>query len=273
MPVSCRPGWLPCLGLLVLTHGANAHNPVTSQGDEQIAGLISAGLLCGFWLVYLLGAWRRPPARYQWVCFHIATLLCALALLGPLDDWAETSTAAHMLQHMLLIIAITPCWVIARPLAQVYAGSGRWLAWCWKRLLRLTAHPLLMAYLQGAAIWFWHMPYFYMLAVNNPWWHLLEHASFLLGSGLFWWAILRNQRRKAPWALLALLFTLMHTGFLGAVLTFAKAPLYGESRDLPDQQLAGLIMWVAGAIPYLIASGWIGYRWFQQLQKRINDAD
>jgi putative membrane protein len=59
---------------------------------------------------------------------------------------------------------------------------------------------------------------------------------------------------------------LMHTGFLGAVLTFARAPLYGEARDLQDQQLAGLIMWVLAAIPYIIASAWIAHRWFRQLE-------
>jgi len=60
----------------------------------------------------------------------------------------------------------------------------------------------------------------------------------------------------------------MHTGFLGAVLTFAGTPLYDEARSLPDQQLAGLIMWVPGAIPYLLASAWVGHRWDQQLHRR-----
>lgn len=61
--------------------------------------------------------------------------------------------------------------------------------------------------------------------------------------------LLAGAAKRAPWALLALLFTLMHTGFLGAVLTFAESPLYGEARSLADQQLAGLIMWVVGSVP------------------------
>jgi len=44
----------------------------------------------------------------------------------------------------------------------------------------------------------------------------------------------------------------MHTGSLGALLTFARAPLYPPG-DLADQQLAGLVMWVPGGLVYLAA--------------------
>ncbi|WP_152208078.1 hypothetical protein [Marinobacter changyiensis] len=33
-------------------------------------------------------------------------------------------------------------------------------------------------------------------------------------------------------------------------------------------KLAGLIMWVLGAIPYLLAAGWIGWRGYWQWQRR-----
>ena len=75
--------------------------------------------------------------------------------------------------------------------------------------------------------------------------------------------------------MVAVLITLMHTGFLGALLTFANAPLYATPnsvigaplRTLADQQLAGLLMWVVGGFPYFAAAVWIGYRWYQQLQR------
>jgi len=105
--------------------------------------------------------------------------------------------------------------------------------------------------------------------VAHPWWHVVEHLLFIVSATLFWWAILRSSRLLVPWALLALLFTLMQTGLLGALLTFASEPLYGEARSLEDQQLAGLIMWVLGAVPYLLASGWLGWRWLLTMQRRI----
>lgn len=259
---------LPYAGLV------QAHNPITSVGEEQIAALLTLFALVVYWLFYLVGVKRKRPSSGQLVLFQLAAGLCAFAVLGPLDDWAKTSSAAHMTQHMLLMVVIAPLWVMSRPLAQIIAGSGRMWAWCWRSpfmlMLGLARRPLVAAYVHGAIVWFWHMPYFYMLAVENVWWHAFEHLCFLLTAGVFWWAVLKGGRRNTPWALLALLFTLMHTGFLGALLTFASAPLYGEARSLGDQQLAGLIMWVLGAVPYFMAAVWMGNAWYKQLQHQLD---
>ena len=255
--------------LLFLAPTAWAHNPVTSEGDARWVGIINLLLLVGFWGLYVVGQIQRPVVRWRSALFHATTVLALLTLLGPLDDWAKTSTAAHMVQHMALMVVIAPLWVISRPLPQIAGSLGRTGQWLWRPLLQLTRFPLTTAYLHAAAIWVWHVPTFYMLVVENPWWHLIEHACFLLTAGLFWWAVLRASPRRRPFALLAVLFTLMHTGFLGAVLTFADSVLYDEARGIADQQLAGLIMWVVGALPYLGAAGWVGYLWMQQLQKRM----
>jgi cytochrome c oxidase assembly factor CtaG len=196
-------------------------------------------------------------------------LLCWFAVLGPLDQWAQNSASAHMSQHMLFMVVIAPLWVLSGPLPQLAAATGRGGALVWGPLLRFTRHPMLAAWLHGLVIWFWHTPRFYLLALEHPWWHVLEHALFLATAGLFWWAVLRQGRGRTHWALFALLLTLMHTGFLGAVLTFARAPLYGSAGSLPDQQLAGLIMWVPGAIPYLLAAAWVGYRGYRQLRRQL----
>lgn len=244
---------------------ALAHSPVEGSGQEQAAALLSAALLVGLWLSYVLGAARIVPGRWRGITFHGAVALCYLAVLGPLDQWAETSAAAHMSQHMLFMVVIAPLWVLARPLPQLAAGLGSLFPLLARPAMGLAAFPMVSACLHGAVLWFWHVPFFYRLALENPWWHTVEHACFLLSAGLFWWAVLRSSLRRTPWALLAVLLTLVHTGFLGAILTFAQAPLYGEGRGLQDQQLAGLIMWVVGGIPYLLAAGWIGHRWFRRL--------
>lgn len=261
---------MPLVFLLLLTGvgfcpTALAHTPLEGSSQERLAALLTALLLATFWLVYWRGARRRPPRWRHALSFHGATLLCFFAVLGPLDEMAETSAAAHMLQHMLFMVVIAPLWVLAQPLSQWIAGAGKLLARFWQPLLRLTHYPVSVAWLHGAVIWFWHTPVFYVLALEKPWWHTLEHACFLVTAGLFWWAVLRSSQGKAPQALLALLLTLVHTGFLGAILTFARTPLYGEGRGLEDQQLAGLIMWVAGAIPYLMACVWVGHRWFRRI--------
>ncbi|OOG21027.1 hypothetical protein B1C78_16800 [Thioalkalivibrio denitrificans] len=248
---------------------ALAHSPLAGDGQERLVAWLTLLLLGLLWATYMIGARRIRPRRWQAWLFHGTALLCLATLLGPLDDWAKTGTAAHMTQHMLLMGVIAPLWVVSRPLPQLVSASRTLTPVLWGPLLQLVRYPLLCACLHAIAIWFWHMPRFYMAAVENPWWHLLEHASFLLTAGLFWWSVFQGASRRAPWALLAVLFTLMHTGFLGAILSFAGQPLYGEARDLADQQLAGLIMWVPGAIPYLLATAWVGYRWWQRMLWRM----
>lgn len=255
-----------CAGfLLIVSNTAHAHNPFSGSIEQRIAGTVSALLLLAFVLLYVRGCNRvRPPLSYE-VGFYLVCVICAISVLGPLDELAKNSTAAHMVQHMLLIVVIAPLWVLTRPLPQLVAGGVRGLLPVLKPVLRLVRQPMTTAGLHGAAIWVWHVPYFYMLAVDSPGWHTFEHACFLFTGGLFWWAILRSNSRNLPQAILALLLTLMHTGFLGAVLTFARVPLYDESRSLGDQQLAGLIMWVAGAVPYLLALAWLARKWYWRI--------
>jgi len=137
---------LLALALSLAPH-VQAHNPLAGELEERLAGLLTALLLLGFWLVYSLGARRVRTARWRQVLFHATALLSVLALLGPLDDWAKTSTAAHMAQHMLLMVVIAPLWVFSRPLPALSAMTRRIGPFLWTPLLRLTAraHHLRLA--------------------------------------------------------------------------------------------------------------------------------
>lgn len=256
------------LALLLLPASGVAHSPFAGDRQEQVAATLSAALLGVLWLVWWRGARRQPPGARRWWLFQSAVVVCLLATLGPLDDLAETSTAVHMVQHMLFMVVIAPLWVLSKPLPQMVAGGGRWLLPVAAPLLRLARYPAWMACLHGLVIWFWHIPFFYLLALENPWWHIIEHAMFLVSAGLFWWAVLYGPERRRSMALMALLLTLMHTGFLGAILTFSGVSLYGEERALGSQQLAGLIMWVPGAVPYIGAALWLAWRWSQALERK-----
>lgn len=254
------------LGLLIVAPtGAWAHNPFHGSIEERVAGSVNLALLMIFWILYLRGMEQRAPARRHALGFHLVLVLCVITILGPLDTMAQTSTAAHMTQHMLLMGVIAPLWTLCRPLPQLIAGGGRAVWPALKPTLRIAQRPMLAAIIHAIAIWFWHLPFFYMLAVDNPGWHTIEHLCFLGTAGLFWWAVLRSNSGNLPSAMLALLLTLAHTGFLGAILTFSQAPLYGESRHIADQQLAGLIMWVPGGLPYLGAMAWLTARWYRNI--------
>lgn len=241
---------------------AAAHGNVWTGDGAHAPIWLSQALFTLAWFSYAWGAARRAPQPARRATFHAGMLLAGLALFGPFDDLAGSSTAWHMVQHMLLIVVVAPLLVLARPLAQWRAAWGGALDPAWRMVLRWARRPMWCAMLHAAAIWIWHAPAPYMTAVQHNGWHVLEHASFLFSGWLFWWAVLRPGRAGVLGATLALLFTVMHTGLLGALLTFAEAPLYWrESRELWDQQLAGLVMWIPGGTVYLAVAAWAGHRW------------
>nr|WP_305907439.1 cytochrome c oxidase assembly protein [Methylomarinum sp. Ch1-1]MDP4520193.1 cytochrome c oxidase assembly protein [Methylomarinum sp. Ch1-1] len=242
---------------LLLMDSALAHGLVEDLEESRIPLILGGLLPVVLWLIYAVGAWRVPPTRGRWLAFHAASLAAALTMFGAFGGWSANSSAIHMIEHMLIMVFIAPFYVMARPLPQWRAISGRTSIWLCMPLLRLSRYPLRAACLQSGAIWFWHTPKLYNLVLARPWWHLVEHVCLALIAGIFWWSILH---RRSALALLALLLTLMATGMLGAVLTFAHMPLFDDSSSLQDQQLAGLIMWAPAGLPYLLAGAWCGRR-------------
>ncbi|MGH6612254.1 MAG: cytochrome c oxidase assembly protein, partial [Burkholderiaceae bacterium] len=129
--------------------------------------------------------------------------------------------------------------------------------------------------LHAAAIWVWHVPRLFDASVTNPWVHALQHASFLFSALVFWYALFAHQQRAMT--IVYLLTTAIHTGVLGALLTFAPAPLYSAYADttgaygltpLEDQQLGGLIMWVPAGFVLVFAGVVLFSRWLDVAARR-----
>ena len=186
-----------------------------------------------------------------------------------------------MLQHEGLMLIAAPLLVMARPLplflwalphdprlsvARLLQSRGLKTGWRW-----LTA-PLTAWVAHALALWLWHAPSLFNAALRDPVLHEWQHVTFLLSALLFWHAVLRRGTHGAQgMALLYLFTTTIHTGVLGALLTFARQPLYASMEQgltpwlgltaLEDQQLGGLIMWVPGALVYVGAGLWLLSRW------------
>lgn len=198
-----------------------------------------------------------------------------LALIWPLDALGEASFAAHMGQHMMLIAVAAPLFSLAQPAPVLLAA----LPAPWRRVnallgglyavLRFLARPPVAFAIHGAIVWTWHAPLLFELALRWRWLHVLEHLAFFASALLFWFAM-RNAVRHGG-AALWVLGTLMHTGLLGALITFSPRllyPLYGKTAGMgltpmEDQQLAGLLMWVPGGACYLAAGLWLAAAWLR----------
>lgn len=228
---------------------------------------------------------HRAVRKSQIRWFAAGVLVLALALLSPLDAMGEQLFAAHMTQHMLLAVVAPPLLVCGVPeLALLWvlpAGARRRVTRLFHRrgLLRrawlaVTA-PAVAWLVHAAAIWAWHAPRLYTLALESDAAHAAEHLSFVGTGALVWWAIVhpRGQRRSAyAVGILTLFATATQTGILGALLTLTHrvwipaqsvgAAAWGLT-PLADQQLAGLIMWVPGGLLYVAAMGVLFLAWIE----------
>jgi putative membrane protein len=257
--------------------------PVRPDGIAVVACLIAtAVLLYGLGLTRLwLHTHEHAVLTWRALAFGAGCAMLVTLLLGPLDAAAPRSFALHMLQHEGLMLIAAPLLVLGKPLplflwalphdlrlvsARVLQSGGLKASWHW-----LTA-PLAAWIAHALALWLWHAPSLFNAALRDPVLHEWQHVTFLLTALLFWHAVLRHGAHGARGvALLYLFTTTVHTGVLGALLTFARRPLYASMEQgltpwlgltaLEDQQLGGLIMWVPGALVYVGAGLWLLSRW------------
>lgn len=225
----------------------------------------------------------RKALTHQTLFFLLGWLTLVIALLSPLDPLGVQLFSAHMVQHELLMIVAAPLMVMSRPFGVwMWAlpeqwrprvmGVVRWpgIAIPW----RLLTNSLLAWMVHAIALWAWHVPAFFDAALTDNSIHTWQHASFLISALFFWWTVFRDgaTRPGCGTAILYLFTTMLHTGALGALLTFSGSPWYSGYLTtaaalgwdpLADQQLGGLIMWVPGGLVYIIVALALGARWLQ----------
>ena len=253
---------------------------VFSPWDQTaLAGLTILGTV--YWMgVRELRARRAGPSRIERAAFAAGWLALVVAILPWFDAAALELFSAHMAQHELMMLVGAPLIVAGRPLATCLWA----LPDTWRRrialplqqptvvsLTRAIAAPVTAWTLHGLVVWIWHAPGLYELAVRSEPVHTLQHAMFISTSVLFWWGLVYGRYGRAGYgaAVFYVFTTAIHTGILGAMLTFAPTPLYGvyatsgHHDPLGDQQLAGLVMWIpAGLLLTIMGVGlfaaWLG---------------
>ena len=178
----------------------------------------------------------RTLRRWEIVALVAGMLTVVAALSPPLDRLADERLSAHMVQHELLVLIAAPLLVLGRPLAVCLAALPPGLRGGVSRSARAADAGALVAWLAHAvAIWVWHAPAPYDLAVRVPVLHALEHASLLGTAVLFWWALLHRPKAHAHLGAAAVYVftTALHTGLLGVLLLLARQPWYAHLISSP----------------------------------------
>jgi putative membrane protein len=218
----------------------------------------------------------RTDYRRRGLFFGAGWLLLAVALVSPLHAAGERSFSAHMFEHELLMLAAAPLLVLGEPMVLLLwglPGPARQAAGSFARLgivsslWRRLTEPVTATALQAAALWLWHAPALFDLALASEGWHAVQHLSFILSALFFWSAMLGASRKAAGGrglAALCLFATSLISGALGALMAFSESPWYARYAALgmapfgltpaEDQQVAGLIMWIPGGLVHALAA-------------------
>jgi mxaJ protein len=273
---------------LALAPFAQAHSGAQQDGEIWLTALVFAiggWYSVGFCRVYADARGGRSMLLRQGGLFASGWAVIAASLLTPLHTLGGRSFTAHMIEHELLMLVAAPLMAWSRPIGVLLwafpekvrhalggVGHRRWFANAWSSI----STPLAASLLQAAAMWIWHAPTLFNMALLNEGWHAAQHLSFVFSALLFWWSInvAATRERRPGVAAFWLFFTSIHSGFLGALMTFAQSPWYpryielglhgaGGLTPLEDQQLAGVIMWIPGGIVHaIVALAYLG-RWLK----------
>lgn len=226
---------------------------------------------------------RRVVRTGQAVAYLGGLAVVALAVASPLEAHTGARLSVHMVQHVLLVGVAAPLIAVGAPLPTLLwalpDGPRRWLTPRWRRAAshsagagwaRWAAAALV---LQVAALWAWHAPVLYEAALASEVVHALEHASFLLTSVVFWWAVAgARHRTSGGGAVVAVFVGALPATALGALMTLAGRPWYPvharQSRTaLEDQQVAGVVMWGFGGIAAVVAAVALFAAWLVALDR------
>ena len=231
-------------------------------------GIAALGALY-LWAAHRL---RKEPTLAQRSYFFAGLLVMFVSLNGPIHDLSDYYLfSAHMVQHLLLTLAMPPL---------LLAGVPGWML---RPLLTSRGVAPLARFFTRAPIAFvtfnivmagWHLPPLYNAAMANHDIHILEHLMFMTAAVLMWWPLLSQlpefPRLAYPGQMLYSFLMSIPMSIVAVYIAmsdhvlypaYAAAPRILPVSPLEDQLLGALIMWIPGGIIFMIIMTVVFFKW------------
>jgi putative membrane protein len=224
--------------------------------------------------LYLWAAHRlkKEPTLAQRSFFFSGLLVMFVSLNGPIHDLSDYYLfSAHMVQHLLLTLAMPPL---------LLAGVPGWML---RPLLTSRGVAPMARFFTRAPIAFvtfnivmagWHLPPLYNAAMANHDIHILEHLMFMAAAVLMWWPLLSQlpefPRLAYPGQMLYSFLMSIPMSIVAVYIAmsdhvlypaYAAAPRILRISPLEDQLLGALIMWIPGGIIFMIIMTVVFFKW------------
>jgi putative membrane protein len=257
--------------------------PVTLPGFltewelDGTIGLVFSLLTLAIGVVYLAAAevgHRRDRRSRRWplgrtACFLGGLAVLLIALDSGIGAGADEHLSDHMVEHMLIWLAVAPLLVAGAPIRLALfalgpVGRRRLGGALHSGPVRTLTGPVVSTALFSTVVVVSHIPAVYDLTLENDLVHVAEHAVYLLAAVLVWAPLIRADplphRLGAAGRCACVAACMVPMAAIAVWLLAAGAPLYGpyelalgSAGALADQRLAGLIM-LAAAIPALVVA-------------------
>jgi putative membrane protein len=206
------------------------------------------------------------------VAFFSALLVIFASLNGPLHDLSDYYLfSAHMVQHLLLSLAMpplllagTPGWLL-RPMLDQPVLRG---------FARAVTPPIRCFIIFNVVIAAWHLPPLYNTAMAYHPVHIVQHLTFMAASVLMWWPFLSPlpelPRLAYPGQMLYCFLMVIPMSIVAIYIAMADHVLYPAYSMAPrlwgitplsDQQIGGLIMWVPGGLLFYVVMTFVFFKW------------
>jgi cytochrome c oxidase assembly factor CtaG len=222
----------------------------------------------------------RPFPR-RWVAAWFGGLgAIALALVSPIDAYADALLWVHMLQHLLLTLVAPPLLALGAPITLALRASrpttrSRWVMPVLRsRPVAFLAHPVVGWALFVGTPFAIHFSPVFDLALRDGVVHAAEHAVWLGTAAIFWWPIVGRDpmphRVSHPARILPMVMAMPATSFAALALHSASASLYPTYAGLPapwgqqalgSQRAAAVMMWLVGNLAMVIAMLVVAAAW------------
>jgi len=231
-----------------------------------------------------------PPRRVAYFVAGFAVL--AFALVSPPASYDTVLFSVHMWQHLLLTMVAAPLILIGTPITlALRVASPRTrrtvlLPILHSRVVRVVSFPVVAWLVFAATMWLSHYSPLYEDSLENAWIHRFEHLLYLSAAMMFWWQAIGLDptpwRMNHPVRILYVFLQMPQNSFLGLSIYSSSHVMYTHYETLQrtwgpsplaDQQQAGIIMWVAGDLLFLIALCFVIASWVkaEELETKRQD--
>ena len=203
-------------------------------------------------------------------CGAAALLVVAVPPLAGADDRSFT---AHVVEHLVLGMAAPLLLALSAPVTLALQASSRprqrgLLAVLHSRPVVLLTNPLVAIALFVGSMFVLYLTPLLEASVEHGWLHALVHLHFFTVGCLFFWPLVSPDpvpnRLPYPARLLLLLLTVPAHAVLGLALVTASSPVAPDVYPvLGNQRTAAGVLWAAGDLLGLVASGIVLAQWMR----------